>query len=465
MSYNFNPQPSFSRTSGGLSTASMHTVVPPTINRPVSLAGTYQLGAVRLGPTAQLSGSSALNGNGSGAILGQFTKGVISFWARYNSSDSPTGDSAKIIQTKGPVGSPPPSNNLTQCGSQNPTVGGLAGGFLMQSMGILMGVFSVDLYLIDGATGSPLLGASLPYVNGQGTTDTIQWVNFGAFGTMVHPPLSYWMGEQFGVFWNLAAPCGGLITTYGSGAPVTLGILNSQADLPQPPSGFALVRTGPDPPPFPVGTIYDTAADVWLATTTSVGGTPTNGWHHYICSFDTSQIVSPFGSPQIRAQLAMDRGGGPFGGHKIYDTAAIFATPNAQPVINPMECFGVTGALASAIDDEWIIAAPVDASVDFAYCYMGIVPDGGSFFDLTVPGHLDYFITPQLIPQDLGFQGSNIPTSLLLCNWMHTGNMTFIPDFSGGSSFPCFTINAPNGRAWTISGGNMTSTDGPPVGA
>lgn len=183
---------------------------------------------------------------------------------------------------------------------------------------------------------------------------------------------------------------------------------------------------------------------------------PAGVWHHYIASFDAS--VS-------RAQLAIDRGGGPAWGGGIFDSDLGFGPPNPPIIFHPGTApqkvwsgfnFGIPTSFSNPSPSNtinWRIQAPTASLIDMAYFYFGI---SNTFFDLTAPGNLDCFVTTSLTPVDLGRGGSNVP---LTCLVMHTGNA--IDPFIGGKlQFP---YNAATGRLW---GGTLEDAPTqPPTGA
>lgn len=166
-----------------------------------------------------------------------------------------------------------------------------------------------------------------------------------------------------------------------------------------------------------------------------VDGTPSSpGWHQYIISFDSSV-------PRI--QMAMDRGGGPVLGGSVMDTKngtgvidASGAFPDQGSFVNgqmyatlqatSLNGFAPTPGILSEGKD-WEFDADLSTPTDFAYCYYGVP---STFFDLTVPGNLNYFISGSNTAVNLGAAGSNVP---MTCLFMHTGkvlNLYGLPDIS-----------------------------------
>lgn len=176
---------------------------------------------------------------------------------------------------------------------------------------------------------------------------------------------------------------------------------------------------------------------------------PAGVWHHYIISFEGATN---------RTQIACDRGGGPAWGGGIMDSAlgalslppVTFHTGTAPQKMWGGATLGTPTSFSNTASTVWRIQAPTSSLIDLAYFYMGT---SENFFDLTVPGNLDYFITSALTPVNLGIAGSNVP---LTCLIMHTGN-AFIP-FAGFLANPysasvIYTI----GDTVSFNGSNYTS--------
>lgn len=447
----------------------------PLIPSPFIGLGSYQKGAVLMGPSSLIAGTPALS-----AV---YSQGVISFWANYDSSASALGDSAKIIDAFGITSQN--SNYQTICSfnpKSDPTSAFQA--VAIGCIGIFLTPVSLDFYLRDGATFVPLASVSVPYVTGNVSSQTV-WQNFGNFSTNIIDATGgtkFWNGTPYNSGYNLVSgACGGLLHTFTTGSVSSDGgftgsnFLENVSELRQPPTFGAFNFVGPR------GTydIHSVPWDVWIASSSNSGGTPTSGWHHYIFSFDVgSTVTDANGAQTFRVQCAMDRGGGPVMGGPIYDTMATVVGPNSQPFLTTHEygspSFGTLLATPTGTNaDAWVITAPIDASCKWAYMYFGLPRSG--FFDLMAARpqggiNLDYFITPQLIPQSLGFQGTSVTPCA--CQWMHTGDATpanaaGAPYFQyNGAQQPFLADGSVNPLAfWVNSGFPLLTTPGPPTAA
>lgn len=169
----------------------------------------------------------------------------------------------------------------------------------------------------------------------------------------------------------------------------------------------------------------------WGPSFDVVDGVPSSpGWHHFIVSFDSSIP---------RVQMAMDRNGGPVLGGGVLDTKlgtgeidASGGFPSTPPApvggTAPQQMFATLkssslngfaptpGTLSEQKD--WELDADLSTPTDFAYCYYGVP---STFFDLTVSGNLNYFISNSNTAVNLGPAGNKVP---MTCLFMHTGNAT-----------------------------------------
>lgn len=157
------------------------------------------------------------------------------------------------------------------------------------------------------------------------------------------------------------------------------------------------------------------------------------GWNHFICSFDAAQTVPGTNYNQsffttIRIQMACNR----FVVDTLTDLSSASQISQYVPASSPP--FNIPGVVQVDREELWTIGAPTDSTCFFAYCYMGIA---SSFFDLTASGNLDYFVTSQLNPVNLGPYGSSVP---LECVFMHTGG--------AGNLFTQPDINKPSAPVW-----------------
>lgn len=177
---------------------------------------------------------------------------------------------------------------------------------------------------------------------------------------------------------------------------------------------------------------------------------PAGVWHHYIMSFDAA-------SP--RCQMACDRGGGrAWGGGPMDTDVGILNSPtptfHSGTAPQPMWSGALGGPSSftnpSPSSFNWRMQAPTSSLIDIAYFYFGI---SDTFFDLTAPGNLDYFVTPVLTPVNLGIAGGNVP---LTCLIMHTGNASIqAADFRANDYSPSIVYTI--GDTVFFNGSNYTS--------
>lgn len=259
------------------------------------------------------------------------------------------------------------------------------------------------------------------------------WTDSNGYITWMGSEGSFDMSADTGPLGSLSFPISNFMISLDSNGQLTVWFLDKSAPL----GGI-------------VGSWHGCPNTLGRDLQTNVEITPLGVWHHYIISFD---------GPNNRAQIACDRGGGPAWGGGIMDSAlGLAADPfpvtfhsgnNTQPM-----WFGFTSNIPISFtnppDATWHIQAPTLSSIDLAYYYFGT---SDSFFDLTVPGNLDYFVTPVLTPVDLGKAGGNVP---LTCLIMHTGNASILAaDFRANPYSP--TVIYTIGDTVFFNGSNYTS--------